>query len=30
MPAFKIMPNESDNDYPMEYTIQRALMRTSS
>lgn len=30
MPAFKIMLNESDDGYPMEYAIQHALMRTSS
>lgn len=30
MPAFKTMPNELDDDYPMEYAIQYALMRTSS
>lgn len=30
MPAFKIILNESDDGYQMEYVVQHALMRTSS
>lgn len=30
MPAFKTMPNELDDGYPMEYATQHALMRASS